>query len=245
MDIHSQLLAETSPFFRHPNGEPKTPRAPIALPSVLANDFITLFQWLYERKPPVYSRPHSLMDLSRLWLAADKLGIWRTQNTILRLGMEMLMDPRQRIDLATVTFVYENTPPGCKLRGFIVTIFAQRATPQPSFFAPRVARLGILADAVKVLRMLDRVRRGNPKGKGGYDLTRFPTVWGTDERGEPTHLYYLARREEVDWSRVEYRLPSYIVWGDGLGKFAWEDLPDRFFVGEGEAGAVEGVRDMV
>jgi hypothetical protein len=60
---------------------------------------------------------------------AGELGIWKTQNTVLRLGMK-LMQPQDFVcKLETVRWVYENTPEGSPLRDFIITIFSQRGPP--------------------------------------------------------------------------------------------------------------------
>jgi hypothetical protein len=41
--------------------------------------------------------------------------------------------------------------------------------------------------------------------------------------------------EDVDWSKIEYPLPSFLVWGT-----EWEDLPDMHFVSEENVRSVAG-----
>jgi hypothetical protein len=86
------------------------------------------------------------------------------------------------------------------------------------------------------LRVLGKVRAGNPKGIDGYDLHReFPLVYSPTfgEDGvtvEKLRGTLVTGGKEVDWSRVEYPLPSFLVWGE-----QWEVLPDMHFVTEENA----------
>ncbi|KAF2243124.1 hypothetical protein BU26DRAFT_437576 [Trematosphaeria pertusa] len=209
-DVHSLLLSTLSPLFRHPNGFPKTPRTPIRLPSVSAQDFLALFTWLYERKPPSFANAEGLKILVRLWIAAGKLGVWKTQNTILRLGMALMQPGDFGVDVETVRWVYENTAPGSKLRGFVIAVFCQRPAGgqvERRFFRPCYEGLGIFRDALAFLKVLGKV------------VMNYLVTGGT----------------EIDWRRVEFRLPGYLVWGE-----RGEDLPDGFFVTEEEAAEAAG-----
>lgn len=237
-DVHSLLLSTLSPLFRHPNGFPKTPRTPIRLPSVSAQDFLALFTWLYERKPPSFANAEGLKILVRLWIAAGKLGVWKTQNTILRLGMALMQPGDFGVDVETVRWVYENTAPGSKLRGFVIAVFCQRPAGgqvERRFFRPCYEGLGIFRDALAFLKVLGKVRRGNPVGRGGYCLERFKQEGGLDEEGKVVMNYLVTGGTEIDWRRVEFRLPGYLVWGE-----RGEDLPDGFFVTEEEAAEAAG-----
>ena len=156
--------------------------------------FHTLFQWLYERKPLSCCSEEGLLELCKLWALAGELDIWKTQNTILRLGMA-LMQPQEFVcGVETARWVYENTAPGSQLRDFVVTIFCQRETPVTfSHFARWNEKLGIFRDASAFLRILSRVRAGNPKGVDGYDLAKeFPLEYS-----------YTAAKDVVGLGRVK------------------------------------------
>jgi hypothetical protein len=151
-----------------------------------------------------------------------------------------LRQPREfRCGIESVRWVYRHTVPGARMREYIVAIFCQRGPPVTAeTFCAENEKLGILADAMKFMRMLNRVRVGNPQGSDGYDLLeRVPTMfWGENWEWSGRILAMLVTGgEEVGWSRIRYSLPSFLSWGDN-----WEDLPDeQFFVHKADI-AVEG-----
>lgn len=235
-DVHHLLLAQLSPLFAHPSSTaPRLHSGNMLVVDVEPTTFRTLFTWLYERTPPDYTVAADLLPLMKLWVLAGKLGIWKTQNTVLRLGMA-LMQPRHFVcGVETVKWVYENTAHKSPLRRYIITIFCQRAPPvTPALFRESEGlRKGILGDASGFLRKLEFVRKGNPKGVGGYHLrAEFPLehVWiparDSTEMGQCRGCLVTGGKQ-VEWSKVEYPLPSFLVWGAG-----WEVLPDMHFVGE-------------
>jgi len=136
--------------------------------------------------------------------------------------------------IETVRWVYENTAPVSKLRGYIVAIFCQRGAAMTlETFSPEVEKLGVFRDAVGFLRVLNRVRAGNPQGVEGYDFCVEADVVHVWDARDPSRVVatVVVGAEGVDCSRIRYPLPSFLVWGD-----KWEDLPDRhFFVHENEA----------
>ncbi|KAI4662456.1 uncharacterized protein J4E79_004746 [Alternaria viburni] len=233
-DVHHSLLSKVSPLFTMPNGLPRIILSDIHLPNAEPDTFRTLFKWLYERQPPDYTTDAKLLDLMKLWILAGELGIWRTQNTVLRLGMA-LMQPKYFIcRLDTVRWVYENTPAGSPLRNYITAIFCQRGPPiTPSMFSPENEQLGIFRDAVGFLRTLNLVRAGNPTGTGGYNLHALFPIHHTWSPGEgelaPVRVRgcLVTGGEEVEWIKIEYPLPSFLVWGA-----KWEVLPDMHFVSQ-------------
>ena len=236
-DVHHFLLSKLSPLFTLSNGLPRIVNKGIELPDSEPHMFHALFLWLYERQPPKYTFDSDLLTLCKLWVLAGQLGIWKMQNTILRLSME-LMQPKDFVcSLETVRWVYENTPQGSPLLGYIITIFCQRGlSVTPAHFSPEVEKLGIIRDASAFLRVLNKVRAGNPKGIQSYNLLKeFPLEYvhtpAEDEfsvgqvRGT-----LVSGGKQVDWSRIEYPLPSFLVWGE-----QWEVLPDMHFVTEERA----------
>jgi len=146
-----------------------------------------------------------------------------------------LMQPKYFIcRLDTVRWVYENTPAGSPLRYYITAIFCQRGPPiTPSMFSPENERLGIFRDAVGFLRTLNLVRAGNPTGTGGYNLHALFPIHHTWSPGEgelaPVRVRgcLVTGGEEVEWIKIEYPLPSFLVWGA-----KWEVLPDMHFVSQ-------------
>jgi hypothetical protein len=109
-DVHHSLLSKVSPLFTEPNGFPRIILSNISLPKIEPATFHTLFTWLYERKPPEYASDTNLLDLMKLWVLAGELGIWRTQNTVMRLGMALMQPAYFVCRIETVRWVYENTP---------------------------------------------------------------------------------------------------------------------------------------
>jgi hypothetical protein len=235
-DVHHSLLSKVSPLFTTPNGLPCIILSNISLPDTEPATFRALFIWLYERRPPDYTSDTNLLDLMKLWVLAGELGIWKTQNTIMRLGMALMQPAYFVCKVETVRWVYENTPVWSTLRDYIITIFCQRGPPvTSSMFSPGNERLGIFRDATEFLRKLNLVRAGNPRGVDGYDLHsqfRIQHTWspGQDEL-TPVRVrgYLVTGGEDVEWSKIEYPLPSFLVWGT-----KWEVLPDMHFVCEGD-----------
>jgi hypothetical protein len=227
------LLSKVSPLFTLTNGLPRIVNKGIELPDIEPQVFRDLF-WLYERKPPVSKSDRDLLPLMKLWVLAGELGIWKTQNTILRLGMELMQPKKFVCALETVRWVYKHTLEGSPLRDFIITIFCQRGPLVTlSHFSPENEKLGILRDAASFMRLLGKVRAGNPKGVHGYGLSKeFPVEYshtpGQDE-STPGHVRasLVTGDREVNWSRIEYPLPKFLVWGE-----KWEVLPDMHFVDE-------------
>jgi hypothetical protein len=230
-DAHHFLLSKLSPLFTLSNRLSRIINKGIELPDIEPSIFHALFLWLYERKPPVYTSDGDLLTLCKLWVLAGQLGIWKTQNTVLRLGME-LMQPKDLVcSLETVRWVYENTPQASPLLRYIITIFCQRGPPvTAAHFSPVYEKLGIFRDVALFMRVLSKVRAGNPKGVNGYDLTKefsfkhthmpVPDEFGVGQvRGT-----LVTGGKEVQWSKIEYPLPSFLVWGE-----QWEVLPDMHF----------------
>ena len=238
-DVHHLLLAQLSPLFAHPSSTaPRLHSGNMLVVDVESTTFRTLFTWLYERTPPDYTAAADLLALMKLWVLAGKLGIWKTQNTVLRLGMA-LMQPRHFVcSTETVRWVYENTVNKSPLRSYIITIFCQRGpTVTPALFRElEGVRKGIWGDASVFLRDLEFVRKGNPKGVRGYDLrVAFPIEHVWIPARDPTEMdqcrgCLVTGGEEVKWSKVEYPLPSFLVWSVG-----WEVLPDMHFTSEQDA----------
>jgi hypothetical protein len=236
-DVHHFLLSKLSPLFTLSNRLPRIVNKGIELPNTEPAIFHALFLWLYERQPPVYTSASDLLTLCKLWVLAGQLGIWKTQNTVLRLGMELMQPKTFVCELETVRWVYANTPQGAPLLGYVITIFCQRGPPAtPAHFSPVYEKLGIFRDAALFMRVLSKVRAGNPKGVDGYDLTQeFPLEYTfmpiPDEFGVgQVRGTLVTGGKEVDWSRIEYLLPSFLVWGEN-----WEVLPDMHFVTEERA----------
>jgi hypothetical protein len=77
---------------------------------------------------------------------------------------------------------------------------------------------------------------GIRKGIDGYNLaTEFPVEYSYAAAKDGVGLGWvkgtlLTGGKEVDWSRVEYPLPSFLVWSE-----QWEVLPDVHFVKEQDA----------
>jgi hypothetical protein len=240
--IHLRLLT-VSPLFATASGIPHSKTTPtITLPSTDPTAFQAVCTWLYIRKPPVATSASDLLPLMKIWVALSKLGIWDKQNTIIRLGMA-LMQPKHFIcEIDTVKWVYENTEPGCKLRGYIVAIYCQRgAQVSKEVFVPEITGLGIFTDCVAFMRVLASVRRANPRGKDGYNLhEHFTTTYAQNGDGGGEVCWLITGGEEVDASGIEYGLPSFLVWDD-----EWQDLPDEhYFVGM-ESVVEQGGREIV
>ncbi|EAT78963.1 hypothetical protein HBH56_072310 [Parastagonospora nodorum] len=237
-DIHQLLLCTSSPLFNEPSGVPKIITRPLYLPTIDPTIFRLICVWLYEGIPPAAETPNDLLILMKIWVALSKLGIWEKQNTIMRLGMA-LMQPREfTCGIETVRWVYENTAPGSKLRGYVVAIFCQRgAEITKEMFSPRIEKLGIFRDAVKFFKILNRVRAGNPRGVDGYGFHASEDVLYMWDVNDPSRVVatVVVDLEEVDYSRIRYPLPSFLVWGD-----RWEDLPDKFFFIHKNEGLKEG-----
>ncbi|KAG9192585.1 hypothetical protein G6011_11319 [Alternaria panax] len=217
-DVHHWLLAKASPLFITPNGLPRIILCNISLSSI---------------KPDTF-------HLMKLWILAGELGIWKTQNTVMRLGMALMQPAYFVCNIETVKWVYENTPVKSTLRDYIITIFCQRGPPiTPSIFSPAHERLGIFRDAAEFMRKLNLVRAGNPRGIDGYDIhAQFPIqhTWsqGEDELA-PVRVRgcLVTGGEDVDWGKIEYPLPSFLVWST-----KWGVLPDMHFIREGNVRSV-------
>jgi hypothetical protein len=215
---------------------------PIYLPDTDPNVFQMLLEWVYQSQPPVTTREEDLLLLMKLWVTAGKIGFWRQQNTIMRLGMALMQPKEFKCNIETVRWVYEHTErkqrkdePEEKespLRPYIMAIFCQRPPAiTPEFFSSDNAQ--IIRDALRFFRVLSWIRAGNPNGKEGYVLSeryRWDHTFASAQVFGSLH----AGGEKVDRSRIEYPLPTYLVWGE-----KWEALPDAFFVDEKEA-MVEG-----
>jgi hypothetical protein len=166
-----------------------------------------------------------------LWVTLGKLGLWTKMNTVMRLGMALMQPGEFVCAMETVTWVYQNTRPGCRLRGYVVAIFCQRGPGvAPEMFTPENERLGIFADASAFMRKLGRVRSGNPMHVDGVDLGAvYPSAWSYvpgNRRGEPGRVFrtLVTQGREVEWAKIVYPLPSFLVWGE-----KWETLPDEHF----------------
>jgi hypothetical protein len=163
-------------------------------------------------------------------------------NTLMRIGMALMQPKNFVYSLETVRWVYENTTSKYSLRGFIIAIFCQRGPPvtTPGYFSDANAKLGISRDASVFTRVLNEVRSGNPQGMDGYNLpSQFAehhmADWnikykpdGKIDREKSTKMVFrtlVTGGEEVDWSKVEYTLPSFLVFED-----KWEDVPDMHFI---------------
>jgi hypothetical protein len=233
-----------SPLFTLTNGLPRIINEGIELPAIEPQVFHDLFLWLYERKPPVYKSDRNLLSLMKLWVLAGELGIWKTQNTVLRLGMELMQSKDFVCTMESVRWVYEHTPPSSPLRNYIITIFCQRGPPvTTSQFSSENEKLGILRDASSFMRVLGKVRAGNPKGVHGYDLPKeFPVEYShtpSQDGFTPGQMRgtLVMGGKEVDWSRIEYPLPKFLVWGEN-----WEVLQDMHFVKE--ENAIDSAKDV-
>jgi hypothetical protein len=201
-----------------------------------------LLEWVYNSQPPAVTREEDLLLLMKLWVAAGKIGFWRQQNTIMRLGMALMQPKEFECSIETVRWVYENTNKNkgrsrmksnheekeSPLRSYIIAIFCQRLpTITPEFFSKEYSQ--ITRDALTIFRILNWVRAGNPDGKEGYVLSeryRWDHTFASAQVFGSLH----AGGEKVDRTCIEYPLPNYLVWGE-----KWEALPDAFFVGEKEA----------
>jgi hypothetical protein len=150
--------------------------------------------WVYQERPPDFSTAEGLPVLMRLWVTCGALGIWKKQNTLLRLAMALMQPAQFEVDIETVTYVYSNTPPHSKLRKFIVAVFCQRSQIQPHFFSPLTAGPGIWKDVTEFQKVLNEVRKVSPIGIEGYDLAQA-----------------FFDREPIDWSRVRHPLPDFLV----------------------------------
>jgi hypothetical protein len=156
-----------------------------------------------------------------------------------------LMQPKEFVcAMETVRWVYENTLEGSPLRHFIITIFCQRGPPvSPFHFSSVNEKLGILRDASSFMRVLGKVRAGNLKGINGYDLsTEFPLEYSHTPAKDDLSVgqvrgTLVTGEKEVDWSRIEYPLPKFLVWDE-----KWEVLPDMHFVEENDA--VDSAKDV-
>jgi hypothetical protein len=202
-DIHHDRLIAVSPLFTDPSGIPHLIPFDIELPITDPDIFHVVCQWLYNGNPPDATTARDLLELMQSWVVLGKLGVWDKQNTIMRLGMALMQPKKFVCEIATVKWVYENTEPGCKLRGYIHR------------------------DASAFMRIFENTRRANPKVKAGHDLgQQFDTV--IERTVQSNELaWVLTFGEQVDESKLDYVLPSSLVWGD-----KWQDLPDEhYFVG--------------
>jgi len=156
------------------------------------------------------------------------LGIKDKMNTIMRLGMALMQPKEYKCSIETVEWVYEHTDPRSKLRGYIIAIFCQRGPDATS--ALFNTRGEIMRDALKFFGILNKVRAGNPKGIDGYELppqvTTAHTFQPSKVPGQPGQFFWtlVTGEEEIDKSKIEYPLPSFLVWGE-----KWQDLPDEHF----------------
>jgi hypothetical protein len=91
--------------------------------------------------------------------------------------------------------------------------------------------------------ILRKARAGNPKGINGYDLpTEFPLKYShtpSQDTCTPRQVRgtLVTGGEEVDWNRIEYLLPNFLVWGEN-----WKVLPNMHFVEERDA--ADGAKDV-
>jgi hypothetical protein len=230
-DIHSYLLASASPLFTKPTGLPRKITRPIHVPG-FAFIFRMICTWLYERAPPVFDKPKDLTNMMMLWVALGKLGMWEKQNTILRLATA-LMQPKEFVcERMAVLRAYVGTRRNSKLRGFIIALLCQRPPSPAEVFAlpPHILR-----DVVDFMHVLNRARMANPKGKDGYNLKRhahftFRFQLDDEEEKEGRVMETLIfGNSKVDWSKIEYPLPSFLIWDE-----EWEDMPDRYFFVDAE-----------
>ena len=166
-----------------------------------------------------------------LWVALGKLGIYDKMNTIMRLGMALMQPKEFKCEIETVRWVYNHTHKKSKLRRYIVAIFCQRGPDVTTeLFASANVKLSIFRDAVKFFNILNKVRAGNPKGIDDYELpTRFAmahTYQPSELPNQPSQFFgtLVTGGEEVDQSKIEYPLPSFLIWGE-----KWQDLPDEHY----------------
>jgi len=248
-DVHREKLSGWSPAFTTKANaagfDVRNVYNVVRLPEVSVDDFTTLCVWLYKGEKPNPTKEGELLGLMRLWIAANKLGLWRWMNTILRLGMS-LMQPREfTVEIETVAWVYERTGEGSKLRSFIVAIFCQRGRPEAHFFDARYEGLGIMRDAARFLYNFvpppipDGATLSDWKGEVNHGYR-----WGRDKKGFPVFVSSTSSADlKNDQTEVEGdgALPDYLVWNK-----QGETLPDEFFVTaeEGLLGAAEVARQL-
>jgi len=229
------------------------------MPSTSEPDFMALCEWLYNKKPPEFSQDTDLQRICQLWAAASKLGIYRQMNTLLRLGMELMQPVGFRCSTDTVRWVYENTEEGCPLRGFIIAIFCQRASPGPAFFNDDKAWLSILRDACTFFRVLEKARKARIAAVMS-DKTRNPSGEERDGLGEKDKdstagkkkvegIFDSELQSKSAWGMDKHGFPVFnykaikekqLSLGESVVKHPppkyivfgenGEDLPDRFFV---------------
>lgn len=189
-DVHNRVLSTWSPLFENIDGKPKHVTKYLTLPTIWEQDFHLLMIWLYEDRHPAFTTPEGLRDLVQLWITAGALGMWKKQNTILRLCMELMQPPGFTVDIETIIYVYDNTKTDSKLRQFIAALFCQRAPVQQHFFSNLALGHSIWKDIVAFQKILYNVRMKNPVGINGYDF---------------------RKEAKTDYSRVRWPLPNYLV----------------------------------
>ncbi|KAF2260704.1 hypothetical protein CC78DRAFT_571012 [Lojkania enalia] len=234
-DIHNTLLHTLSIPFIKSNGTPKNVLHPIILRSLDPHDFKSLWDWIYDDKPPSYENESDVLGLMKMWVTAGAVAMSSYQNACLRFAMACMQPASFTVPIETVAYVYQHTPPSSKLRKFVITLFVQRSEPQTHFFAPQYAQ--ILRDCVREMKWLHRVRLQNLEGVEGYVLEEeFKAVRWVNKEKRRVEMWYVTEGKMVEVKKLRFPLPAYLVWGEN-----WEALPDGFFVSAGESseGAVE------
>jgi hypothetical protein len=138
--------------------------------------------------------------------------------------------------------VYVFTDPGSKLRDFVIALFCQRPVITEEVFVGH--NRAMVRDAVKFMRVLNKVRARNPRGKDGYDVKQHLPIVYTSQPGDGAEKQGNMMRtlvhgnNKVDWSKIEYPLPNFLVWGE-----EWEDAPDRHFFVDAES-TLEAAKEL-
>ncbi|OCK78890.1 hypothetical protein K432DRAFT_331197 [Lepidopterella palustris CBS 459.81] len=127
-DAHIELLCDCSPFFdnalngRFIEAETKT----VPLPEDDPDTFAEFLSWLYCEKIFQTKDNPGWMEISRLWVLADKLGIPTLQNKVMAEfpAKYTRLINKGNIHPKVLDFVYENTHEDSQLRKIIVDICA-------------------------------------------------------------------------------------------------------------------------
>jgi hypothetical protein len=131
-DAHIELICDCSPFFdnllKHRFTEPQAKIIP--LPDDDPDTFMEFLNWAYRGQILDDKFSPKWIELCRLWVLADKLGVRELQNLVItHCGHKYILN-HDFVDKEAVEYVYDHTPADSPLRRMVVDTWILKSKPE-------------------------------------------------------------------------------------------------------------------